>query len=236
MYADRVFTKENLDFCLKELAKDFRKRNRAGIPVEIILIGGASVLLNYGFREMTYDIDAMISVSGSLKESVQAVGEKFGLPADWLNTDFMKTGSYSASLVEHSKYYKTFSNILQVRTVTAEYLVAMKLMAGRLYKHDLSDIAGILAEHEEQGEVLSFDMVKRAVEELYGSYDRLPENSRNFIEAVYRKESLKDFYRQCTEYEAQNKEILLGFQEEYPGVLNAGNIEDVLAAARKKLQ
>ena len=51
MYADRVFTKENLDLCRKELAKDFRKRNQAGIPVEIILIGGASVLLNYGFRE-----------------------------------------------------------------------------------------------------------------------------------------------------------------------------------------
>ena len=91
MYADRVFTKENLDLCRKELAKDFRKRNQAGIPVEIILIGGASVLLNYGFREMTYDIDALISVSGSLKESVQATGEKLGQPADWLNTGFMKT-------------------------------------------------------------------------------------------------------------------------------------------------
>ena len=30
------------------------------MPAEIILIGGASILINYGFREMTYDMDAII--------------------------------------------------------------------------------------------------------------------------------------------------------------------------------
>lgn len=42
--------------------------------------------------------------------------------------------------------YKTFANILQIRTVSAEYLVAMKLMAGHQYKNDLSDIVGVLIE------------------------------------------------------------------------------------------
>lgn len=49
------FTKENLDQYLKELAKEFRKRNGKAIPAEIVLIGGASIVINYGFREMTYD-------------------------------------------------------------------------------------------------------------------------------------------------------------------------------------
>lgn len=43
MYADKPFTKENLDSCLKELAKEFRKRNGTEMPAEIILIGGASI-------------------------------------------------------------------------------------------------------------------------------------------------------------------------------------------------
>lgn len=47
MSANRVFTKENLDSYLKELAKEFRKLNSNKIPAEIILIGGASVLINY---------------------------------------------------------------------------------------------------------------------------------------------------------------------------------------------
>ena len=59
--SDQPFTKENLDQYLKELAKEFRKRNGKSVSAEIILIGGASVLINYGFREMTYDMDAIIN-------------------------------------------------------------------------------------------------------------------------------------------------------------------------------
>ena len=44
------FTKDNLDMYLKELAKEFRKLNGNKIPAEIILIGGAAILANYGFR------------------------------------------------------------------------------------------------------------------------------------------------------------------------------------------
>lgn len=117
MFADKTFTKENLDNYLKELAKEFRKKNGNKVPAEIILIGGASILINYGFREMTYDIDAIIKSSGVMKDVINAVGDRFGLPVGWLNTDFVKTESYTPRLVEYSKYYKTFSNILQVRTV-----------------------------------------------------------------------------------------------------------------------
>ena len=126
------FTKENLDSYLKELAKEFRKINGNKMPAEIILIGGASVLINYGFREMTYDMDAIIQASSSMKDAINSVGDRMGLPNGWLNTDFMKTTSYTPKLIQYSKYYKTFSNVLRIRTVSAEYLVVMKLMAGRL--------------------------------------------------------------------------------------------------------
>ena len=60
MSADKPITKENLDSYLKELEKEFRKKNGKKMPAEIVLIGGASILINYGFREMTYDMDAII--------------------------------------------------------------------------------------------------------------------------------------------------------------------------------
>ena len=44
------FTKENIDMYLKETAKEYRKQVGKDMPAEIILIGGASVLVNYGFR------------------------------------------------------------------------------------------------------------------------------------------------------------------------------------------
>lgn len=236
MSADKPFTKENLDSYLKELAKEFRKKNGTRMPAEIILIGGASILINYGFREMTYDMDAIIKSSGAMKDAINTVGDRLGLPVGWLNTDFVNTSSYTPRLAEYSKHYKTFSNILQIRTVCAEYLVAMKLMAGRQYKNDLSDIIGVLIEQEERNEPLSFEKIQKAVIDLYDSYDKIPEQSRIFIEAVFKKEDLNEFYKQCRELEQENKDVLVGFQESYPGVLNGDNLADILKAAKVKKQ
>lgn len=112
MSADKPFTKENLDGYLRELAKEFRKKNGNKMSAEIILIGGASILINYGFREMTYDMDAIIKSSCAMKEAINTVGDRLELPVGWLNTDFAHTKSYTPRLVEYSKYYKTFVNIL----------------------------------------------------------------------------------------------------------------------------
>lgn len=126
MSADKPFTRENLDSYLMELAKEFRKKNGSRMPAEIILMGGASILINYGFREMTYDMDAIIKSSGAMRDAINTVGDRLGLPIGWLNTDFVHTNSYTPRLAEHSKYYKTFANILQIRTVLDEYSLLIK--------------------------------------------------------------------------------------------------------------
>ena len=234
MFVDKPFTKENLDMYLKELAKEFRKNNGNKMPAEIILIGGASILINYGFREMIYDMDAIINSSSAMKDAINIVGGRLGLPLGWINTDFMNTNSYTPRLVGVSKYYKTFSNILQIRTVSAEYLVAMKLMAGRQYKNDLSDIVGIIIEQEERGDILTLERIKKAIIDLYDEYELIPYNSRSFIEAIYKQSNLKDFYRQCREMELDNKDVLVEFQDDYPGELTEDNLENILNVAREK--
>jgi hypothetical protein len=112
----------------------------------------------------------------------------------------------------------------------------MKLMAGRQYKNDLSDIVGVLIEQERRNEPLTFEIIQKAIIDLYGFYDRIPENSKTFIEAVYKKEDLCAFYEQCRELEEENKEVLVDFQKDYPGVLNGDNLSDILKAARAKKQ
>ncbi len=73
-------TKENIDLYLKELAKEYRKQAGKAFPAELILIGGAAVLINYGFRDMTTDVDALIHASSGMKEAINRVGDRFGLP------------------------------------------------------------------------------------------------------------------------------------------------------------
>jgi hypothetical protein len=234
MLFEQPFTKDNLDNYLKELAKEFRKINGKNMPADIILIGGASVVINYGFREMTYDMDAVINAASSMKEAINHVGDKFDLPNGWLNTDFMKTTSYTPKIIQYSKFYRTFSNIVTFRTVTGEYLIAMKLMAGRQYKYDLSDVIGILWEHEINGSPISMEQIKKAVENLYYSYDKLPDHSKVFIERATANKSYEEMYKKVRQMEADNKDILLQFQDEYPDVTNTDNVNDILAAIKKK--
>ncbi len=54
--SSNTFTKENLDIYLKELAKELRKQGGKAMPEEIVLVGGAAILTNYGFSDMTTDI------------------------------------------------------------------------------------------------------------------------------------------------------------------------------------
>ena len=146
----------------------------------------------------------------------------------------MNTDSYTPRIVRYSRYYRTFSNVMTVRTVTAEYLVAMKLKSGRQYKYDRSDVIGILWEQEKRGDPLSLDRIKKAVEDLYNSYDVLPDDVRQFVERAVQDGRYAEMYARVRQAEAENKENLLEYQEEKPGITCNDNVNDILAAIRKK--
>ena len=234
MSTDISFTKENIDRYLKELAKEFRRLNGNKMPAEIVLVGGASILANYGFREMTYDMDAIIQATSAMKEAINHVSDSFGLPNGWLNTDFARTKSYSPKLIQYSTYYKKFSNILTIRTVFAEYLIAMKLMSGRKYKSDLSDVIGILREHEKRGKSISMGQIKTAIIALYGSFETIPKDSADFLEGDMASGDLETMYQQYRKEEQDSKNVLLDFEKQYPGVTTEDNIEDILKAAKAR--
>ena len=228
------FTKENLSTYLKELGKEYKKINGKSMPAEIILIGGAAILANYGFREMTTDVDAVIHAVSSMKEAVNSVGDRYDLPNGWLNADFMKTDSYSSKLDQYSVYYREFSNVLTVRTVSAEYLIAMKLCSGRKYKKDLSDVIGILAEHEKRGELITMERIDKAVTDLYGSWDKISEDSKNFIQEAMEKGNFEKAYAEISAEESKAKGLLINFEQDYPGVANTANVNDILKNLKKK--
>lgn len=234
MSVDTPITKENLDTYLKELAKQFRKLNGKAMPAEITLIGGASILVNYGFRDSTYDVDALIQASSAMKDAINYVTDTLGLPNGWLNEDFKNTKSYTPRLVNYSKYYRTFSNVLTVRTITGEYLVAMKLMAYRQYKHDISDIVGILREQQNSGDPLTFERIDKAVKDLYDSWENLPDNAKSLIESILANEDMDALYRAYADEEAAAKDALITFEDKYPDVLKEDNLEDILSQLLKK--
>lgn len=228
------FTRENIDAYLKEVAKAYRKQIGKKMPAEMILVGGASVLVNYGFREMTTDIDALITAASCMKDAINNVGDRFGLPNGWLNADFKSTDSYTPRLAEFSSYYKTYSNVLTIRTVSAEYLIAMKLRSGRRYKNDLSDILGILTAHKQSGEPISMDMIRIAVSDLYGDWAALPDASQQFIQNAMAEEQYDKLYAEIKRREAQTKKLLIQFEEENPGIAAASNIDTIIDTMQRQ--
>ena len=234
MSTETPFTRDNLNEYLKALAKEFRRLNGTKTPAEIILIGGAAILVKYGFRELTYDVDAVIIASSAMKEAINIIGDKFNLPKGWLNADFKQTESYSNKLFTVSVYYMTYLNILQVRVVTAEYLVAMKLMSGRRYKNDISDVYGILWEHQKNGTPISKEMIEQAIIELYGDVANLPESSIRLMEKAFEDGDFENMYKQSHVDEKEAKEIILEFNEKYPHTLTTENIDSVLEQMKRK--
>lgn len=235
MSVDVPFTKENLESYLKELAKEYKKRGR-GVPAEMILIGGASVLINYQFRNSSYDIDASYESPAIMKEAINAVGDRLGLPNGWVNDDFKKTASYTPKIVQYSEYYKTFSNVLQIRTIRAEYLVAMKLVSGRQYKNDLSDIAGIIYEQQMVGRPLSYEKIDNAMCNLYGNWDNVEDYAKDLLDKILACENLQNLFTELIETEFASKEALVELIKKYPKAVNQDNVNDVIAAAIKKKQ
>jgi hypothetical protein len=234
MSAEFAITKETLNEYLKELGKEFRRLNGTKMRAELILVGGASVIANYGFREVTYDIDAYIKSSSAMKQAIGKVGDNHNLPRDWLNTDFTETKSFTPNLSQYSEFYRTFSNILDVRTVKGKYLIAMKLMSGRAYKTDLSDIVGVLTEHDRINSPISRIEVEKALYELYGKEADLSETAKQLLDTAYTNPNLNFLYEIIKNDENQNKIALKNFEADYPGQITDKNINDVINQLRKK--
>ena len=227
-------TLDNLNKYLKDLGKEFRRLNGTKTGGEIVLIGGAAILAKYGFRDSTYDVDAIIVASSAMKDAINRVRDKHGLPHGWLNTDFMQTSSYSEKLLEVCVFYRTFSNILTVRTVAAEYLLAMKLRSGRQYKNDLSDVVGILWEHQKKNEPLSREAVEKAFVLLYGVDELIPETSRILLDTVFTDGNYEALYQSTRENELESKGLLLEFQREYPNTLKEEMIAGIIEQMKMK--
>ncbi len=226
-----LFTKDNIDNLLFQLAKEYKKINRKNTPAEIVIIGGAAIVSKYGFRASTTDIDSLIYASSSMKDAINTVGDRNGLPTGWINEEFRKTSSYTEKIRQYSRHYKLFANILEARMLPSEYDVAMKLASLRPYKYDMSDAVGII-----KLENITRDQIEKAVEDFYGGFDRLshPDEAKKLIDSIFSAHNLDELYDSTRTSESDNRIILKDIDDNYPKLLNEGNLASVLEAAKRK--
>lgn len=134
----RRMTKEEMHHALSRLGQILRERRVTG---EIAVFGGAAIVLGFGFREGTRDVDALIlEAHGQVMQAAQEVGEELSLPPNWLNE---QATSYLSKRRDF-EWFKTYPSEgqfgLRVLVASPQYLLAMKLLALRLYSEDVRDI------------------------------------------------------------------------------------------------
>ena len=112
-----------------------RELKTLGMSGEILLAGGASMCLVHSARDMTKDIDALYEPKAVVNKLISKIAEESGLPEDWLNDSVKGFVTENAPRED----FLSLSN-LKIATVSADYLLAMKLMSARFGETDYDDI------------------------------------------------------------------------------------------------
>jgi len=168
-----MLTAERIRYLLEALNQELA---RTGVRGEMFLAGGAVMCLVFRAREATKDIDALLVPASQLRRAAQEIGEREGLPPDWLN-DAVK-GFFSQ--FGRFEVYEEMSH-LRIFAAHPEYLLAMKCLAMRLGEEfkDRDDVALLL-------KMLGLQRVQDAEAALarYYPLDRYPAKARYTLEEL----------------------------------------------------
>ena len=126
---------DELQVLFEELSDELTQR---GVTAQLFVVGGAAMALAYDAGRFTRDVDAVFEPTGIVRELTARLGEHHGLQDDWINDavkGFLPGQDHGAHTV-----FETDSLLVQVASV--EYLLAMKLYAGRSAR-DMDDAVNL---------------------------------------------------------------------------------------------
>lgn len=128
--------KADIEKYLQMLGQELQKKQITG---ELLLVGGAVMLLEVGNREVTKDIDAYFDhkYATAIRDAVTTIAKREGLPSGWLN-DAVK-GFFSTQ--PPNRRWAEYPG-LRVYIPTLDYLLVMKLLAGR--PQDIEDAKALV--------------------------------------------------------------------------------------------
>ncbi len=151
--------------------------------VELAIYGGTVMMFAYNCRTATKDIDAIFQAPEIVQPLIDRVARELKLPSDWINSDVK---SFVGTREARTAFTELQIPGLMITRPSAEYLLAMKCMAGRLptpfRTGDVADIKFLLQELS----VKSLAQVDRIVGDYYGA--RPLENGKRWLVAELLKE------------------------------------------------
>lgn len=160
--------------------------DQEGLDLELCLYGGAALMLAYGARDATKDLDVIAKPTEVVQRLATSVAHELGLDESWLNDQvrqFVSDLGTFASL-EIQELETAARKRLKITRPSAGYLLAMKCLAGRSalpgYAGDIADIDFLIRKMALQ----SVDDVERQIERFY-PHDTLTPRMREILEGIF---------------------------------------------------
>jgi len=150
-------TRKDMLLYLEELNSRLTNINRS---CDIILFGGAAMALIYEARDATRDIDAKYRSSVELRKLIKDIADDFGIDGAWLNND----GEHYVTDKMPVSLYLELTN-LNIYTVTADCLLAMKLTSARMDSNDMDDSMFLMDLLDIQFEEQLFDLIEKYIDD-----------------------------------------------------------------------
>jgi len=169
--------REDITQLLQALGDELEKKFRS--PIQIMIVGGAYMLLALGNRETTQDIDIYpLNIPDSTRPdketrafltAVRAVAKRYGIPKNWLNDIcFNLLGGISPQSMELWATY----GMLEIYKPPADFILCLKLFADR--DKDQPDIEALLNElnitRREQAQQILDRYIERRFQQEYRVY------------------------------------------------------------------
>lgn len=166
MLHNRLIDHDNVNGIFSSLADNY-SRLGGTLPVNIYVVGGTAILLNFTFRESTIDVDAYFKANDLLSKAMLASSEELLLPKDWLNQDFVNTPSFNKRMIKRFVLIRRFGDLINVFSLPPEYQIAMKLKSSRPTSGDLDDVIKMIYELRYRGVEITYDEIIAAYNDLY---------------------------------------------------------------------
>ena len=120
-------------------------------PCDLVLVGGAAMILHFGAHRATHDIDALVLRGDvqTLRQAIKTVAQQHNLPEDWLN----EAVKGFADILPPDFYHRLTPLPLSLKRLRVYALgraeqTAMKIVA--LREQDLEDLEILLPEMTEE--------------------------------------------------------------------------------------
>jgi hypothetical protein len=154
-----VLSRDDIVMVLGELADELQAQ---GVHGDLFLVGGAAMAVAYSTRRATHDLDAIFEPKQAIYDAAGRVGDRHGLPNDWLNggvKGFLPGPDPEATVLFDRPG-------LAVRVASPRYLFAMKVFAARV-ERDADDLRVLF-------ELCGFASVEQALDQVQSIYPHQP--------------------------------------------------------------